>query len=76
MRHLPKINQLKNLRAIIQHGSIRSAAEANHQTQSAMTRSIQELEKTASELEQLAAGASSQNSATDYLDGILEKVTR
>lgn len=46
MRHLPKINQLKNLRAVIQHGSIRSAAEANHQTQSAMTRSIQELEKT------------------------------
>lgn len=46
MNHLPKINQLKNLRAIIQYGSIRAASQALHQTQSAMTRSIQELEKT------------------------------
>lgn len=45
MGNLPKINQLKNLRAIIQHGSIRAASQATHQTQSAMTRSIQELEK-------------------------------
>ncbi|CNL15023.1 transcriptional regulator [Yersinia frederiksenii] len=45
MRELPKINQLKNLRAIIQYGSIRTAALALHQTQPAMTRSIQELEK-------------------------------
>lgn len=46
MSNLPKINQLKNLRAIIQYGSIRAASLAVHQTQSAMTRSIQELEKT------------------------------
>ncbi|MCS3601169.1 LysR family transcriptional regulator of abg operon [Buttiauxella sp. BIGb0471] len=46
MSNLPKINQLKNLRAIIQYGSIRAASQAVHQTQSAMTRSIQELEKT------------------------------
>ncbi|ATM95032.1 transcriptional regulator [Yersinia frederiksenii] len=45
MRELPKINQLKNLRAIIQYGSIRTAAQSLHQTQPAMTRSIQELEK-------------------------------
>ncbi|CNJ35126.1 transcriptional regulator [Yersinia rohdei] len=45
MRELPKTNQLKNLRAIIQHGSIRTAAQALHQTQPAMTRSIQELER-------------------------------
>ncbi|HEN3604217.1 TPA: LysR family transcriptional regulator [Yersinia enterocolitica] len=45
MRKLPKINQLKNLEAIIQYGSIRAAAQALHQTQPAMTRSIQELEK-------------------------------
>ncbi|MFW5389461.1 MULTISPECIES: LysR substrate-binding domain-containing protein [unclassified Yersinia (in: enterobacteria)] len=45
MRELPKINQLKNLKAIIQFGSIRAASQASHQTQPAMTRSIQELEK-------------------------------
>lgn len=45
MRELPKIHQLKNLRAIIQYGSIRAASQALHQTQPAMTRSIQELEK-------------------------------
>lgn len=46
MSNLPKINQLKNLRAVIQYGSIRAASQATYQTQSAMTRSIQELEKT------------------------------
>lgn len=45
MRELPKIHQLKNLRAIIQYGGIRAASSAMHQTQPAMTRSIQELEK-------------------------------
>lgn len=46
MQKLPKINQLKNLRAIINCGSIRLAALTTHQTQSAMSRSIQELEQT------------------------------
>lgn len=45
MKELPKINQLKNLRAIINHGGIRSAAIALGQTQPAMTRSINELER-------------------------------
>ncbi|WP_449543958.1 LysR substrate-binding domain-containing protein [Lelliottia nimipressuralis] len=45
MNRLPKVTQLRNLRAIITSGSIRSAAIATHQTQSAMTRSIQELEQ-------------------------------
>jgi LysR family transcriptional regulator of abg operon len=45
MSSLPKLNQLINLRAVIRYGSIRAAADATHQTQSAMTRSIQELEK-------------------------------
>ncbi|MDA5498587.1 LysR substrate-binding domain-containing protein [Yersinia aleksiciae] len=45
MKELPKINQLKNLRAIIQYGSIRAASHSLHQTQPAMTRSIQELER-------------------------------
>lgn len=44
MNRLPKVAQLRNLRAIITCGSIRAAAVATHQTQSAMTRSIQELE--------------------------------
>lgn len=45
-RDLPKINQLRNLKAVIQYGGIRAAAQALHQTQPALTRSIQELEKT------------------------------
>ncbi|MFQ6283770.1 LysR substrate-binding domain-containing protein [Yersinia enterocolitica] len=44
MRNLPKINQLKNLRTVIHTGGIRSAAQATNQTQSSVTRSIQELE--------------------------------
>ncbi|NRD30259.1 LysR family transcriptional regulator [Shewanella sp. DC2-4] len=46
MNALPKLNQLRNLRAIIQHGNISAAAQMLHQTQSTLTRSIQELEKT------------------------------
>ncbi|MEX2954838.1 LysR family transcriptional regulator, partial [Serratia fonticola] len=45
MKELPKINQLKNLRAIINHGGVRLAAQALGQTQPAMTRSINELER-------------------------------
>lgn len=45
MKKLPKIGQLNNLRSIIICGSIRAAAMKTHQTQSAMTRSIQELEQ-------------------------------
>ncbi|HEN3636217.1 TPA: LysR family transcriptional regulator [Yersinia enterocolitica] len=44
MNNLPKINQLKNLRTVIYAGSIRAAALASYQTQSAVSRSIQELE--------------------------------
>lgn len=44
MRHLPKTNQLKNLRAAIFTGSIRAAAKTTNQTPSAVNRSIQELE--------------------------------
>ncbi|HDL6964583.1 TPA: LysR family transcriptional regulator [Yersinia enterocolitica] len=44
MKNLPKINQLKNLRSVIYSGGIRSAALATNQTQSSVTRSIQELE--------------------------------
>lgn len=46
MKALPKLNQLRNLRAIIQYGNISAAAQVLHQTQSTLTRSIQELEKT------------------------------
>ncbi|WP_301213185.1 LysR substrate-binding domain-containing protein [Yersinia sp. 22-579] len=46
MKNFPKINQLKNLRSVIHAGSISSAASATHQTQSSVTRSIQELENT------------------------------
>ncbi|WP_236849235.1 LysR family transcriptional regulator [Chania multitudinisentens] len=45
MKELPKINQLRNFQAIIRYGSIRTASHALLQTQSAMTRSIQELER-------------------------------
>ncbi|WP_431225424.1 LysR substrate-binding domain-containing protein [Serratia sp. L9] len=45
MRELPKINQLKNFQAIIRYGSIRAASQALFQTQPAITRSIQELER-------------------------------
>ncbi|NCG51965.1 LysR substrate-binding domain-containing protein [Serratia fonticola] len=45
MKELPKINQLKNLRAIINHGGIRPAAIALGQTQPAITKSINELER-------------------------------
>lgn len=45
MKELPKLNQLIKLRAIINHGGIRSAANALGQTQPAMTRSINELER-------------------------------
>ncbi|WP_431225944.1 LysR family transcriptional regulator (plasmid) [Serratia sp. L9] len=45
MNHSPKINQLKNLRAIIHHGGVRPAAIALGQTQPAMTRSLNELER-------------------------------
>ncbi|ATM86860.1 LysR substrate-binding domain-containing protein [Yersinia massiliensis] len=45
MKELPKINQLRNLRAVIQYGSISAASQALFQTQSTMTRSIQELER-------------------------------
>lgn len=44
MKNLPKINQLKNLRAVINHGGIRSAAIVLGRTQPAVTRSINELE--------------------------------
>lgn len=45
MKELPKINQLRNLRAIINHGGMRAAATALGQTQPALTRSINELER-------------------------------
>lgn len=45
MKEFPKINQLRNLRAIINHGGVRSAAIALGQTQPALTRSINELER-------------------------------
>ncbi|MFZ1873823.1 LysR substrate-binding domain-containing protein [Serratia sp. D1N4] len=45
MKEFPKINQLRNFQAIIRYGSIRTASQALLQTQPAMTRSIQELER-------------------------------
>jgi LysR family transcriptional regulator of abg operon len=45
MKEFPKINQLINFQAIIRYGSIRMASQALFQTQPAMTRSIQELER-------------------------------
>lgn len=45
MKELPKINQLRNFQAIIRYGSIRTASQALFQTQPAMTKSIQELER-------------------------------
>lgn len=45
MNNLPKINQLRNFQAIIRYGSIRAASKALFQTQPAMTKSIQELER-------------------------------
>ncbi|MBL5825701.1 LysR substrate-binding domain-containing protein [Serratia fonticola] len=45
MKELPKTNQLRNFQAIIRYGSIRAAAQALFQSQPAMTKSIQELER-------------------------------
>lgn len=45
MKELPKINQLRNFQSIVRYGSIRTASQATFQTQPAMTRSLQELEK-------------------------------
>ncbi|OIX91970.1 LysR family transcriptional regulator [Serratia fonticola] len=45
MKELPKINQLRNLRAIINYGGVRPAAIALGQTQPAITKSINELER-------------------------------
>lgn len=45
MKELPKTNQLRNFQAIIRYGSIRTASQALFQTQPAMTKSIQELER-------------------------------
>lgn len=45
MRELPKIIQLRNFLAVIRYGSIRTASQALFQTQPAITRSIQELER-------------------------------
>jgi DNA-binding transcriptional LysR family regulator len=45
MKHFPKISQLKIFESIIQYGSIRSAAKALNQTQSTVTRCLQELER-------------------------------
>ncbi|WP_051506669.1 LysR substrate-binding domain-containing protein [Chania multitudinisentens] len=45
MRNLPKPNQLKMFQSIIEHGSFRAAAKALHQTQPALTQSMNELEK-------------------------------
>ncbi|CAI2135465.1 HTH-type transcriptional regulator AbgR [Serratia fonticola] len=46
MRNLPKPNQLKMFQSILEHGSFRAAAKALHQTQPALTLSMNELEKT------------------------------
>ncbi|VXC60707.1 LysR family transcriptional regulator [Enterobacterales bacterium 8AC] len=45
MKNLPKPNQLKVFQSIIEHGSFRAAAKALHQTQPALTQSMNELEK-------------------------------
>lgn len=45
MRYLPKLQQLKIFHAVIMCGSIRSAAKLINQSQSGVTRSIQDLEK-------------------------------
>ena len=45
MKYLPKPNQLQIFLAIIKHGSFRAAAKALNQSQPALTRSINELEK-------------------------------
>lgn len=45
MKELPKINQLRNFQAIVRYGSITMASQALFQTQPAMTRSMQELER-------------------------------
>jgi DNA-binding transcriptional LysR family regulator len=45
MRSLPKPNQLKMFQSILEHGSFRAAAKALHQTQPALTQSMNELEK-------------------------------
>ncbi|WP_235212859.1 LysR substrate-binding domain-containing protein [Serratia sp. Ag1] len=46
MRNLPKLSQLQIFESIIQHGSFRSAAKTLNQAQPALTRAINELEKT------------------------------
>ncbi|HEJ9060611.1 TPA: LysR family transcriptional regulator [Serratia fonticola] len=43
MKNLPKPNQLKVFQSIIEHGSFRAAAKALHQTQPALTQSMNEL---------------------------------
>lgn len=45
MTKLPKPNQLKIFQSIIEHGSFRAAAKVLHQTQPALTQSMNELEK-------------------------------
>ncbi|MHA7848231.1 LysR substrate-binding domain-containing protein [Serratia sp. D1N4] len=45
MKELPKINQLRDFKAIVYYGNIRTAAQALFKTQPAMTKSIQELER-------------------------------
>jgi LysR family tdc operon transcriptional activator/LysR family transcriptional regulator of abg operon len=45
MKYLPKLHQLQVFHAVIMHGSIRAAAKAINQSQSGVTRSIQDLEK-------------------------------
>lgn len=45
MKSLPKPNQLKMFQSILEHGSFRAAANALHQTQPALTQSMNELEK-------------------------------
>ncbi|WP_431225044.1 LysR substrate-binding domain-containing protein [Serratia sp. L9] len=45
MKNIPKLHYLKIFQSIIQHGSIRSAAKSLNQTQPALTRAMNELEK-------------------------------
>jgi DNA-binding transcriptional LysR family regulator len=45
MRYLPKLQQLQTFRAVLLHGSIRTAAKALGQSQPGVTRSLQELEQ-------------------------------
>jgi LysR family transcriptional regulator of abg operon len=45
MKELPKINQLRDFKAIVYYGNIRTAAQALFKTQPALTKSIQELER-------------------------------